>query len=109
MQWDSLVTDLDRSIRRHRKVLPESTIFETNANFPISDSGSRLMIFFETLNDFRSAVSSDRFSSGRRSSILSVSIIMPKYGSTVRGETTFSGASGIPRFSKTDRHSSRLS
>ena len=44
--WDSLLTDVDKSIKRRRNVLPDGIIFDANDNLPIRDSNSRFVIVF---------------------------------------------------------------
>ena len=95
------MTDVDKSIKRRINVLLEGILSDAKDSFPIIDNYLRFVSFLRSWKDSSKLFSSVTFSSGKRSSIFSVSMMIPRYVIILLGFTIFSGTNGIPRFEKT--------
>ena len=92
---------VERSIRRRRKSLPAGTTFAANKSLPMSDSSSLLVALCLPSQHLISPVSSSSLSGGRRSCLADVSRTMPRKVKAVVGPSSFSGATGMPKWSHT--------
>ena len=92
----SHLADIDRSISRRKKGLPDLTTLHACANTPIRESSSLLLHAFLPRQisgvDFRRA----SFSGGSRSSIATESSSTPVKEMVVAGPSSFSGSYGKP-------------
>ena len=86
------MTNVDKSIERRINFLPEGIIFEAKDSFPIIDKNLRFVSFLLSWKDSSKLFNSVTISSGKRTSIFPVSMIIPRYVMILLGFTTFSGA-----------------
>ncbi len=91
---------VESSISLLMKVLPALMTLHACDSVPIRDKRSRFLQAFLPLQTAKSEVSRISLSSGRRSSIATVSMSMPKNVMHVTGPSSFAGSGGRPSLSQ---------
>ena len=94
MKWSTQVALVDMSISLQRNVLPAWTTLQEWEREPISDSNSRFLQAFLPLHCAICSYNCVSFSSGRRSSFLRESNLIPRKTKEVVGPTDLEGSMG---------------
>ena len=94
--WCGRRNEVERSIRRRRKMRPAGMIRQAKFSLPIKDRSSLLRHLLREDQDWSSDINSWSLSSGREVSMELVSIKIPRNTKRVVGPSSLLGARGMP-------------